>query len=96
MKTTRWKLSLVLGCLLASSCSGKIDTVRAQECSSLLTAAEKELDDAKVQGFGGSIQFIKAANLLALASTQKQLERFDSCVDKAQRARIYIREAQKK
>ena len=35
------------------------------------------------------------SNLLAAASFQQQLERFESCIDKAQRARIYIQEAQK-
>jgi len=96
MTSIRWKFALLICCLLASACSGKIGTAKGQECSSALTIANKELEDAKVSGFGGSVQFIKAANLLALANTQKQLERFDSCVDKVQRARVYIREAQKK
>jgi hypothetical protein len=83
-------------CITLSACSGRgLGTPVAQECSEGLHLANQELEDAKVNGFGGSIQWIKAANLLAGASFQQQLEHFESCTDKVRRARLYIKEAQK-
>jgi hypothetical protein len=88
-------LFLSIGLLLAA-CSGRnLGTPVAHECDEGLRLGNRELEDAKVNGFGSSVQWIKAANLLAAASIQQQLERFDSCADKVRRARIYIREAQK-
>lgn len=96
MKTIRTRGALVaLTCLLLSGCGGKIATTRGQECSSQLRVANQELQDAKVKGFGGTIEWLKAADLLIAAGTQEQLERFDSCLDKVERARVYIRAAQK-
>ena len=84
-----------LALLLLASCGGKIATTQGQECSSQLRVANQELQDAKVKGFGGTIEWLKAADLLLAAGTQEQLERFDSCLDKVARARTYIRAAQK-
>lgn len=81
--------------ILLSACSGKIGSKEGQECSEGLHIANKELDDAKIKGFSGTIQWLKAANLLASANVQQQLEKFESCNDKVQRARLYIREAQR-
>jgi len=83
-------------CLALGACSGRnLNTPIAQECNEGLRLGNQELDDAKVKGFGGSVQWIKAANLLAGASFQQQLEHFESCADKVRRARLYIKEAQK-
>lgn len=84
-----------LAFLLLAGCGGKIATTRGQECSSQVRVANQELQDAKVKGFGGTIEWLKAADLLLAAGTQEQLERFDSCLDKVARARVYIRAAQK-
>jgi len=86
---------LILACLALGACSGRIAQPIAQECGEALRLADKELEDAKVNGFGGSIQWIKAANLVAGAKIQQQLERYESCVDKARRARLYAEESQK-
>ncbi len=88
-------LILCLAGLALGGCGGKIATERGQACSQALHAANQELEDAKVRGLSGSIQWIKAANLLAAASARMQVEKFDSCLDKVRRARIYIREAEK-
>ena len=96
MKSTRTRSALAaLICLLLANCGGKIATTRGQECSSQLRVANQELQAAKVKGFGGTIEWLKAADLLLAAGTQEQLERFDSCLDKVARARVYIRAAQK-
>lgn len=87
---------LVFGlCLFLAACSGRIATPAGQECAEGLRIANQELEDAKVKGFSGSIQWIKAAGLLTDAGVHQQLEKFASCSDKVRRARIYIKEAGK-
>jgi hypothetical protein len=85
--------ALLLATLAA--CSGKIATPEGQACSRELDIANKELDEAKVKGFGGTVQWIKAAALLTDANTRYQVESYGPCLDKARRARVYIQEAQK-
>ena len=82
-------------CLFLAACSGRIATPAGQECAEGLRIANQELEDAKVKGFSGSIQWIKAAGLLTDASVHQQLEKYESCADKVRRARIYIKEAGK-
>ena len=91
----RLTLVALAAVLTLSACGGRIASPEGQECGELVRLGNEELEAAKVKGFGGSVQWIKAANLLAAASFQQQLERFENCIDKAQRARIYIQEAQK-
>lgn len=87
---------LVTLAALLGACGGKIATPAGQECSETLRLAEKEYEEAKVDSLGGSVEMVKAANLMTQASFQKQLEKFPGCIDKARRARIYIEEARKK
>jgi hypothetical protein len=91
---TRTALMLTT-CLFLAACSGRVATPAGQECAEGLRIANQELEDAKVKGFSGSIQWIKAAGLLTDASVHQQLEKFPSCSDKVRRARIYIKEAGK-
>lgn len=87
-------LPVILGFIL-TACSGRIATPVGQQCAEGLRIANQELEEAKVKGFSGSIQWIKAANLLAGANVQEQFEKYESCADKVRRARLYIQEAQK-
>ena len=80
---------------MAAGCGGRISSPEGQACSQELDTANRELDEAKVKGFGGSIQWLKAATLLTDANTRYQFESFAVCLDKAKRARAYIEEAQK-
>jgi hypothetical protein len=96
MKPVLLRTALLLSaCLFLAACSGRVATPAGQECAEGLRIANQELEDAKVKGFGGSIQWIKAAGLLTDASVHQQLDKFESCSDKVRRARIYIREAGK-
>jgi len=96
MKTALSRTVLIISaCLLLTACSGRVGTPAGQECAEGLRIANQELEDAKVKGFSGSIQWIKAAGLLTDASVHQQLEKFASCSDKVRRARIYINEAGK-
>lgn len=93
--TLRLTLLALAAALTLTACGGRIASPEGQECGELVRLGNEELEAAKVNGFGGSVQWIKAANLLAAASFQQQIERFESCIDKARRARVYIQEAQK-
>lgn len=96
MPTTRLTVLVTLAVLLGA-CSGKIATPKGQECSETLRLTEKEYDEASNnESLKGSLELIKAANLMTQASFQKQIEKFDGCIDKARRARVYIEEAKKK
>jgi hypothetical protein len=94
LRLSHVSLLLMAGLLLAG-CSGRVGTNIGQQCSEGLRLANKELEDAQAKGLGGHVNLIKAANLLAGASVQQQFEKFEGCVDKVNRARIYIQEAQK-
>jgi hypothetical protein len=96
MKSVLPRAVLMLSaCLFLAACSGRVATPAGQECAEGLRIANQELEDAKVKGFSGSIQWIKAAGLLTDASVHQQLEKFESCSDKVRRARIYIKESGK-
>jgi len=96
MKPVLPHTALILSaCLFLAACSGRVATPAGQECAEGLRIVNQELEDAKVKGFSGSIQWIKAAGLLTDASVHQQLEKFTSCADKVRRARIYIKEAEK-
>ena len=96
MKHVLPRTALILSaCLFLAACSGRIATPAGQECAEGLRIANQELEDAKVKGFSGSIQWIKAAGLLTDASVHQQLEKFPSCADKVRRARLYIIDAGK-
>jgi len=96
MKPVLPRTALILSaCLFLAACSGRIATPIGHECTEGLRIANQELEDAKVKGFSGSIQWIKAAGLLTDANVQQQLERYESCADKVRRARLYIIEAGK-
>ncbi|WP_341503784.1 hypothetical protein [Gallaecimonas sp. GXIMD4217] len=73
---------------LLAGCAGQPNGRGA--CAAQLDAAWAELDIAKTEGFAGTVSYTKAVGLLSLAKTQQTIERFDSCVEKASRARYYI------
>jgi hypothetical protein len=82
--------------VLMAGCSGGIATSEGQRCSEELSAAEAELDKAKADGLGDAVSISKAAGLITAAAVQKQFEKFECCIDKAQRARAFIADAKKK
>ena len=86
---------IVFTALFMASCSGNISSNHALQCADGLKAAEAELEDAKVKGFGGTIAWAKAANLIIAANVQRQFEKFPNCIDKVQRARSYIQASQR-
>lgn len=85
-----WIVLPVIALVLAG-CAGK--TQNRDGCAYQLDTAWKELDIAKAEGFAGTVSYSKALSLITAAKTQQQFEAYDSCVDKASRARYYIRES---
>jgi hypothetical protein len=79
-----------------SACAGPPkNAALAEQCENGLKTAYQELDFAKAKGFGGTVDWTKAASLLSAASIQKEFGKYPNCVDKVQRARYYIAQSQK-
>ncbi len=87
--------TLILVALLSSLSAGCAVTQGRERCGTLLDAAWKELDLAKAEGFAGTVSHGKAAALLVHAKGQQTLERYPSCVEAAEKARVYIAESRK-
>lgn len=87
---SRGTAALLLTSLLLVACTGKPGGALANRCSRGVAAAYGELKLAKAQGFGGTVDWTKAASLLTAAKVQYQFERYPNCIDKVRRARVYI------
>lgn len=82
---------LSLLALALTGCSGK--TAYRDNCASQLNAAWEEQSLAEAEGFAGTVSYSKAMALLTGAKTQQQFEGYQGCVDKAKKARFYLRES---
>ena len=67
----------------------------ARQCEHGLEVAYAELDRADTKGFGGTVDWTKAASLLSAAKVQEQFGKYPNCVDKVKRARYYIRQSRR-
>ncbi len=80
---------------LVAACAGAPKDARlAQQCERGLKVAYEKLDFAGAKGFGGSVDWTKAAGLLTAASIQQEFGKYPNCVDKVRRARYYIGQSQ--
>jgi hypothetical protein len=84
---------LVLAVILLPACAAQ--SVGRDSCATHLSVAWRELDIAKVEGFAGTVSYGKALGLLTGAKSQQAFERYEGCIDKADRARFYIAESRK-
>lgn len=88
--------SIIFATLILTACPGPPKDIElAEQCERGLDAAYDELDFAKAKGFGGTVDWTKAASLLSAASVQKEFGKYPNCVDKVRRARYYIGQSQK-
>ncbi len=85
--------SLALIPTLLAACSGDPGGALARQCSSSLDSAYDQLTAAETQGFGGTLEWAKAASLLTAAKVQYEFEKYPNCIDKVDRARAYIKRA---
>jgi len=79
---------------VCAGCAGNPNSPLAQQCENGLSVAYKELDYAKTKGFGGTVEYTKAASLLSAAKIQSEFGKYPNCVDKVNRARAYIAKSQ--
>lgn len=86
-------LTLVLA--VTAGCAGNPNSSLAKQCENGLDVAYKELDFAKANGFGGTVEYSKAASLLGAAKIQSEFGKYPNCIDKVQRARAYIVKSRK-
>ena len=83
----------ILGTLAMSACTGEPgEPSLATPCADGLSTASRELRNAEARGLTGSVQWTKAASLLAAAKVQQQFEEYQNCVIKVREARGYLRE----
>lgn len=82
---------LIMVSIMIGACSGNPGSTSAERCAQGLAAARGELNTARVNGFGGTVNWSKAASLLTAAKVQYEFERYPNCIDKVQRARAYLR-----
>ncbi len=85
--------SLALISTLLAACSGDPGGAMARQCSAGLDSAYEELTTAETHGFGGTVEWTKAASLLTAAKVQYEFEKYPNCIDKVGRARAYIKRA---
>lgn len=82
---------VLLSMAVLAGCAGK--TAYRDNCASELDAGWKEQSLAEAEGFAGTVSYSKAITLLSAAKTQQQFEGFRGCVNKAKRARFYLKES---
>ena len=91
------KLRVLLATALISSllaaCAGNPNSPQARRCDAQLDIAERELKIAKAKRARGHINLTKATSLIAAARIQQEFGKYPNCLDKAKRARAYIRRA---
>ena len=86
-------IAAVLGTMAISACTGEPEERSlATPCADGLNTATRELRNAEARGLTGSVQWTKAASLLAAAKVQQQFEEYQNCVIKVREARAYLRE----
>jgi len=86
---------LTLFLAVTAGCAGNPNSFLARQCENGLDVAYKELDFAKANGFGGTVEYSKAASLLGAAKIQSEFGKYPNCIDKVQRTRAYIVKSQK-
>ena len=89
------KLSLLLISLsfAISGCAATHSPELASQCARGLDSVSAEYEAADNVGLSGSASLIKAAALIAAPKIQQQFDKYPNCINKVQRARVYIRQA---
>lgn len=82
---------LLLSTLIVVGCSARHDY--RQQCASLVDTAWSRMDIAKAAGFAGTLSYSKAVGLLSLAKTAQTVEKFQSCINHANKALYYVEQS---
>jgi len=94
-KAARIAAIIAIASIVAACAGAPKDIALARQCESGLKTAYQELDFARANGFGGTVDWTKAASLLSAASVQQEFGKYPNCVDKVRRARYYIGQSKK-
>ena len=74
---------------VVAGCAGNPNSSLARQCENGLNVAYKEIDFAKAKGFGGTVEYTKAAGLLSAAKIQSEFGKYPNCIEKVDRARAF-------
>ncbi|HET8553134.1 MAG TPA: hypothetical protein VFM97_11765 [Gammaproteobacteria bacterium] len=86
---------IVVALTALSGCSSEPTTAGERAaCANGLNAAYDALNFARSKGFGGTVDYTKAAALLGAAKIQQQFDEYDNCVIKVREAQRLISESQ--
>ena len=77
--------------ILISGCKTNPSSASARQCQQDLKQANKELNFSKSEGFSGTVEYTKAVTLLTGAAIQYEFGKYPNCINKAERARQYIK-----
>jgi hypothetical protein len=80
----------------AAGCATKPVTDEERRCSEGLDAVGAEFKQAQISRFADNLTLLKASALLNAALAQKQFGKYAACLEKIERARVYIADAQKR
>jgi len=86
--------AVVLSLFLIAGCQTNPSSPAAKQCLYLLKKAEQELSIAKSKGLSGTVEITKAATLITGANIQYEFGKYPNCIDKAKRARKFIKQSQ--
>lgn len=75
-------------------CAGNPNSSLAKQCDIGLSNTYEQLNYAKANGFGGTVEYTKADSLLDAAKIQSEFGKYPNCIDKVKRARAYIKKSQ--
>jgi len=80
----------------AAACTGNLkSSPQGRLCAQGLDAAYDELQAARADGLGDTVELTKAASLLTAAKVQYEFEHYPNCIDKVRRARLYVMNARR-
>ena len=84
-------LPVVLILLAAlAGCASTVSTNHAA-CRATIDAASADLDRAKAKGFGDFVDVVKASGLIVSATARRSAEKYQGCIEHAQRARELLK-----
>ncbi len=93
-RATFREVGLALTLMLLAACTGvPKSSGSGQQCRRGLDTAYEELRSAEANGLGGTVEWTKAASLLGAAKVQYEFEHYPNCIEKVNRARVYIKNA---
>ncbi len=84
---------LLLGAALLAGCADTPDGDLARQCEDGIALAQQELREAEARGLSETWQYTKAVGLISAAAVQSEFGKYPNCIDKVDRARAFIREA---